>query len=476
MSIVKVEKNNYTAEPLYQWDLNQTLLVYGLSLPSVPEIHFTNAAMSRAIVRQASMDASGVVSVEIPNSMLQKPYTVVAYICLYAGATFETQYKLEIPVKARTQPADYTLTDDPEVYSFNALENQVVNALHRMDAMTESAQAAVAEAKAIYSQAMAEMQNTTEHLEEQFGTFVGYSQDQILSTETKGLFGFDAEAVPNDVFAFLARLNLHCWQKEAAEKQYVMRVAESSTKKPLVTKQPSDTSQETVYYGDTIEMDATGVLTIPGETMGKVCYSGYSKGYSDPDLGGKYFTVDHVVYYYVEEGTDYIKNRKKEDGEYDYFVDIPARVVYAEEVEAGAAEYVFSTDRNAYPDNDAVDAFHYTYMGVPLDNALHITRCKTGSYTGTGTKGIDNSNSLTFDFTPKLVIVLMAGKNSFTQNANGFIYVGQTGKPASGTYLEFSVTDKTLTWYAASASSNITPDADDQFNTSGTVYYYIAMG
>ena len=78
MATVNVEKNSYKVEPLYQWDLNQQLEVYGLSLATVPEIHFTNVAMSRAIVRQARMDAAGVITVDIPNSLLQKPYTIQA--------------------------------------------------------------------------------------------------------------------------------------------------------------------------------------------------------------------------------------------------------------------------------------------------------------------------------------------------------------------------------------------------------------
>lgn len=138
MSIVKVVKNNYTVEPLYQWDLNQVLQVYGLSLARVPEVHFKNAAMSRAIVRQARMDAAGVVTVDVPNSLLQKHYPITAYICGYNGRTFETYYKIKVPVKERAQPADYTLQDDPEVYSFNALENAVVNAQRDMVTATET--------------------------------------------------------------------------------------------------------------------------------------------------------------------------------------------------------------------------------------------------------------------------------------------------------------------------------------------------
>jgi len=148
MSIVTVTKNTYTVESLYQWDKDQVLKIRGLSLPAVPEIHFTNAAMDKAIVRQASMDAAGVITADIPNSLLQKPYKVKAYVCIYSGSTFETLYKVEIPVVARAMPADYTLEDDQEVYSFNALENKVENALVAMNATAAAAEAAMRETTA----------------------------------------------------------------------------------------------------------------------------------------------------------------------------------------------------------------------------------------------------------------------------------------------------------------------------------------
>lgn len=125
MPAVRVEKHNYTAEPFYQWDRNQVLEIYGLSLPSTPEVHFYNNTMDRAIVRQATMDSAGVITVSVPNGLLQKPYTITAHLCIYTGATFETYYTVKLPITPRTQPADYTLEDDDDVYSFNELSNKV---------------------------------------------------------------------------------------------------------------------------------------------------------------------------------------------------------------------------------------------------------------------------------------------------------------------------------------------------------------
>lgn len=126
MAKALINSNRYTIESLYQWDLNQVLKIYGLSLPSTPEIHFTNDAMDKAIVKQATMNSAGIITVDIPNSLLQKPYKIMVYVCIYDGDTFESLYKLEIPVKARSKPADYTIEDSyGEIYSFKALENKV---------------------------------------------------------------------------------------------------------------------------------------------------------------------------------------------------------------------------------------------------------------------------------------------------------------------------------------------------------------
>lgn len=149
MAIVQVAENNtYTVEKLYQWDKGQTLEVYGLSLPSVPELRFAHKGADRSIVRVASMDAAGVIRAEIPNSLLQKAYTIQVYIGLYEGKTFRTHYKLEIPVRAQAKPLDYTLEDDPEVYSFEQLEAQVIGMEQKVAAQTAAVDQKVAQALA----------------------------------------------------------------------------------------------------------------------------------------------------------------------------------------------------------------------------------------------------------------------------------------------------------------------------------------
>ena len=124
--------NNYIVDSLYQWDLNQKLTVVGLNVAVAPEVHFSNSNMERAIVRQATM-TNRVVSVDIPNSLLQDALRIYAHIGIYEGDTFTTIEVVEIPVIARKKPLDYNIEDsDGEIYSFNALENALNNALAKI--------------------------------------------------------------------------------------------------------------------------------------------------------------------------------------------------------------------------------------------------------------------------------------------------------------------------------------------------------
>lgn len=119
--------SNYVTDSLYQWDLNQDLVINGLNLTTAPEIHFANAIMDKAIVKQATLEG-GVVTVRIPNSLLQEALTIKAYVGIYEGETFKVVETIEIPIIAKPRPADYQIEDsDEEIYSFKALENKINN-------------------------------------------------------------------------------------------------------------------------------------------------------------------------------------------------------------------------------------------------------------------------------------------------------------------------------------------------------------
>lgn len=286
-----------------------------------------------------------------------------------------------------------------------------------------------------------------------------YNQTEILTEEVKAQFGFGADALPNDVFSYLAKFNLHCWTKESSKEQWVMKTAEETTLVTLADVGDS-TTWRTFYYGDSVTMDASGKLSLVNEAEGKARHYGMYE--VNPNPNGKYITLDHNAFFYVTGNCIYdtfydaVKSRRH------YTIKAPARVVYSEKQTSGVGEHVSSANRSAYPDNADQGTFHYTYLGVPLLNALSSLRYKLGSYVGTGTSGSSNPKKLTLDFVPRIVIVVRGDKAEFNTTDSGFIYIGQPGN------LNFAVNGTTLSWYAS--------DADSQYNASGVTYYYVALG
>lgn len=130
--------NNYVVDSLYQWDLNRKLTVAGLNIAVAPEVHFSNANLDRAIVRQATIE-NRIVTVDIPNSLLQSPLRIYAHIGIYEGNTFKTIEVVEIPVIGRKKPLDYQIEDsDGEIYSFNMVLNHLVDIYARLEALENS--------------------------------------------------------------------------------------------------------------------------------------------------------------------------------------------------------------------------------------------------------------------------------------------------------------------------------------------------
>ena len=115
---VVVEKKTYTVDSPYQWDVEQVLEVHGLSLSTTPEVHFAHDNMRYAIVRQATMDAAGVIRAGVPSSLLQKASRINAYICVREGDTFQSLHKIVIPVNARSKPGDYEYKDEYVLKSY----------------------------------------------------------------------------------------------------------------------------------------------------------------------------------------------------------------------------------------------------------------------------------------------------------------------------------------------------------------------
>lgn len=130
--------------------------------------------------------------------------------------------------------------------------------------------------------------------------------------------------------------------------------------------------------------------------------------------------------------------------------------------------------------------------GLAALNALAGTfiRLKAGSYTGTGTFGADNPNTLEFDFEPRIVIVFKStykpgcyttssSDGAYNDIKQEFLFGGSAFYVNGGStnaYTKYSMNGKTLSWYSEHSGTVAHMGAAMQMNTENATYQYIAIG
>ena len=101
---------------------------------------------------------------------------------------------------------------------------------------------------------------------------------------------------------------------------------------------------------------------------------------------------------------------------------------------------------------------------------------QTGSYVGTGTYGVNNPCSLTFGFSPSILIISGVLKSKSTSISGiGSVIMNISYGHYGESYAEYSIsgivekTENQVQWYSDNAAS-------EQMNTLDSNYYYIALG
>lgn len=105
-------------------------------------------------------------------------------------------------------------------------------------------------------------------------------------------------------------------------------------------------------------------------------------------------------------------------------------------------------------------------------------RIETGSYVGTGTYGPSNPCSLTFDFTPKIVLMHRGGTTAYTDSTHCMVFVWNITNAfyigsAGDSHNSVTYSGNTMSWY--NTTGNLA-SAGAQLNGSGTTYWYTALG
>ena len=123
---IKLSKtiSDYQTESLTQWDSNQILEISGVKYTTTPALHFANLKSKKALVVMPTV-SDGVLTVEIPNSLLRQPYPIYAYIYSYDNNAGITDITITIPVAERVQPDDYIFSADKSVSTLAELNSKV---------------------------------------------------------------------------------------------------------------------------------------------------------------------------------------------------------------------------------------------------------------------------------------------------------------------------------------------------------------
>lgn len=107
-------------------------------------------------------------------------------------------------------------------------------------------------------------------------------------------------------------------------------------------------------------------------------------------------------------------------------------------------------------------------LQTALGSGGKTCRISSGSYAGNGKTGQSNPSSLTFDFTPVLVVIIRKsspGTHTLFVRPNGYDPMGDT----MGT---ITWGEKKASWYC----QNPQVAGDVQMNMSGSDYYYVGLG
>ena len=94
-------------------------------------------------------------------------------------------------------------------------------------------------------------------------------------------------------------------------------------------------------------------------------------------------------------------------------------------------------------------------------------RIAWGTYTGTGAFGTDSPNSLSFDFTPAVILIRTPGIRYTTVLVRGC--TTSHGCINDSYEIQVSWTDTGVNWYSSDGSNT-------QNNSPGVPYYYTAVG
>lgn len=131
----------------------------------------------------------------------------------------------------------------------------------------------------------------------------------------------------------------------------------------------------------------------------------------------------------------------------------------------------FNSDNMKVEQALAAQAETQREMAAALANCGNC-RVVYGSYTGTGTYGADNPNTLTLDFAPQIIFISALTATTYSVAMQGHEHIAATGS-SKDCVLTWS--GNTVSWYY-NGSAALVDEAAAQLNSKGTTYSFFAFG
>ena len=308
-------------------------------------------------------------------------------------------------------------------------------------------------------------------------------KDDGGSAETLALFGLGPDSVPDDVLAYLGKYAQHWWAKRK-----IVYTAENGPRlanMEFAKFYPRDMSFSIPYSSD-ISIDSNGVVSLKSPSELALTYSTYSQANT---LKGKYFNtfsynsdpVHSKEVYYMDVSESDV-NRESSGV---YYIFGSAHLVSAKKSYSTTYELLSANSKDAYPESGEKDGYYYQYLGIPFENLPTTPKISTGSYVGTGKYGVNNPNSLTFEFEPKLVMISSIESNdyfsifpcfslpeSYPSNVAYGWFGGFNGDFSTFQDNYAKLNGNTLSWYYGESASGVFR----QLNYLNETYTYIAIG
>ena len=289
-----------------------------------------------------------------------------------------------------------------------------------------------------------------------------YNKQEVLSDATKTLFELPLEAVPDNAFSqlyqylFGTETQEYRWFRTKTE--WVVR--ESAEKEYKQGHQPMKSL--CFSYSDSYTFGNLGKFSLKGNIKNgnqSSCsaisnkYFLYNVSFNSND----YPSTSNLSKIYLASSnfTCRIYGDEYGDGNVYYFGKF--KEITSEKKTTN--EIVTSSNPNAYPNSGTQDGWTYTKLPPILNKVGLIT---IGNYQGTGKNGVNNKNSITLQYPPKVLVVMQENGTGLGSGA-GIFWVGQN-KMNTNTFI---VSGNTVSWYASAVGA--------QMNTNGIIYHYLAI-